>query len=62
MTVLLSTAYRAWVVWRYNIPLPLAAFGSHLQQEARDFQRYQVTAEHRHAQRITQLSSDSWLH
>lgn len=41
--IVLSTAYRVWAVWWYAVPLPIAAFGSHLHQENVDFRHYQVT-------------------
>jgi hypothetical protein len=51
--VMLSTAYRVWVVWRYNLPLPYAAFGSDLRQEMLDFKQYQVGC-------MTSMPCDRW--
>lgn len=40
---MVSTAYRAWAVWWYDIPLPIVVLASsHLHQENVDFRHYQV--------------------
>ena len=54
--IVVSTAYRAWAVWWYDIPLPIVVLASsHLHQENVDFRHYQV-------RRLSTLYATAGLH